>query len=316
MYYLVRQFPFEMASSKLPIYSALAANLGIAVTKFVAASVTGSSAMISEGVHSLVDTSNELLLLLGIRQSKQPPDEVRPFGYGKELYFWSFIVSLMIFGVGGGISFYEGIVHLQHPEVIRNPLWNYVVLGIAFLFDGISFITAWREFKVQRGTNPFWASVRKSKDPTTFVVLFEDAADLLGLLVAFLGVYLGHRYQNPYFDGAASIIIGVILTSISVILARESRSLLMGESAGHSTLQQVVRITEGDDAVRKVVRHLSMVMGPEEIVLLLELEFEDDINTAAIRESIRRVKDAIRKEFPFFRQVFIEPGSVQESQNL
>lgn len=296
-----------MASSKLPIYSALAANLAIAVIKFIAAAVTGSSAMISEGVHSVIDTGNELLLLLGISKSKKPADEARPFGYGKELYFWSFIVSLMIFGVGGGISFYEGVVHLQHPEQIRNPMWNYIVLAIAFLFDGASFVTAWKAFKQQRGDQTFWAAVKKSKDPTTFVVLFEDAADLLGLIVAFLGVYLGHLYKSPYFDGIASIIIGVILTGVAVILARESRSLLMGESAGHTTLQGMLRITEADPSIVKVVRHLSMFMGPEEIVLLLGATFQKNLTTNEISEAILRIRSAIQNEYPFFRQIFIQP---------
>lgn len=296
-----------MASSKLPIYSALAANLAIAITKFIAASVTGSSAMISEGVHSVVDTSNEVFLLLGISRSKKPADADRPFGYGKELYFWAFIVSLMIFGVGGGISFYEGIVHIQHPEEIKNPMWNYVVLGIAFLFDGASFVTAWKEFKRQRGDSTFWAAVKKSKDPSTFVVLFEDAADLLGLIVAFLGVFLGHLYKNPYLDGAASIIIGIILASISVILARESRSLLMGESAGHTTLQGVVRVTEANPAIVKVIRHLSMFMGPEEIVLLLVVTFRENMTAPEVSDTIVRLRDEIQKEYPFFRQIFIQP---------
>ncbi len=232
-----------MAASKLPIYTALAANFAIAVTKFIAAAVTGSSAMISEGIHSLVDASNEILLLFGIKKSKKPADETRPFGYGKELYFWAFIVSILIFGVGAGISFYEGITHLEHPVLIKDPFWNYIVLGIAFIFDGVSFITAYKEFNIQRGTTPFWLAIKKSKDPSTFVVLLEDAADLLGLTVAFLGVYFGHLFNEPVYDAVASLLIGVILTAISVVLARESRSLLMGESAGHRTLADVKSIT-------------------------------------------------------------------------
>src|SRR5690348_2406329 len=231
-----------MADSKLPIYSALIANFLIAATKFVAALITGSSAMISEGIHSLVDTANEFLLLLGLRKSRQKADARRPFGYGKELYFWSFIVSILIFSVGGGISFYEGISHLQHPERIKDPMWNYIVLGFAFLFDGISFIISLRNFNKYRGDQPFWASIKKSKDPSTFVVLFEDAADVLGLIVAFSGVYLGHAYSNPYYDGIASIVIGVLLTAVSVILTRESRSLLMGEPASPQLLQQAIAI--------------------------------------------------------------------------
>jgi len=180
-----------MSGSKIAIYSALIANFLIATTKFVAAFITGSSAMVSEGIHSLVDTANEFLLLLGIKKSKQQADATRPFGYGKELYFWSFIVSILIFAVGGGISFYEGISHLQYPEAITNPLWNYIVLCVAFLFDGASFVISFINFNKQRGTKPFWISIKKSTDPSLFVVLFEDAADVLGLVVAFAGIYLG-----------------------------------------------------------------------------------------------------------------------------
>ena len=268
-----------MSSSKTAIYSALAANLLIAITKFVAAAITRSSAMMSEGIHSLVDTSNEILLLLGLRKSKRKPDAERPFGYSKELYFWSFIVSILIFGVGGGISFYEGITHLQHPEVIQDPLWNYIVLGVALVFDGSSFVIALRNFNRQRGDIPFWTAVKKSRDPSSFVVLFEDAADVLGLLIALAGVYLGHRLQNPYFDGVASILIGLLLTAVSLVLARESRSLLMGETASPQALQQVVQFAEGNTAVESVKQHLSMVLGPEEVLLILRIKVRKNFSS-------------------------------------
>jgi len=302
-----------MAASKLPIYSALVANLLIAVTKFVAAGVTGSSAMISEGIHSLVDTTNEVLLLLGIHKSKKPADAKRPFGYGKELYFWAFIVSILIFGVGGGISLYEGIVHLQHPEIISNPKWNYIVLSVAFVFDGISFITALREFNRQRGKTPFWQAVRQSKDPSTFVVLFEDAADLLGLTVAFLGVFLGHYFQNPVFDGIASIIIGLILMGISGMLAKESRSLLMGESADPDILSEVTRLTEKDPTVNKVIRPLSMYLAPEEIILILTVAFRKEVNSAEVTRAIITIREAIQAKFPAIKQIFIEPEALSAS---
>jgi cation diffusion facilitator family transporter len=296
-----------MASSKLPIYMALAANLAIAITKFIAAAITGSSAMVSEGIHSLVDTSNEVLLLFGIKKSKKPADETRPFGYGKELYFWAFIVSILIFGLGGGISFYEGITHLQHPVPVRDPFWNYIVLGFAFIFDGISFITALREFNLQRGSRPFWASVKKSKDPSTFVVLFEDAADLLGLIVAFLGIYIGHLLNNPFYDAAASLLIGLILTAISVLLARESRSLLMGESVGKGTLAEVTAITEADATVRKVVSTPSMYLSPEEILLLVCISFHEDLTSLEITEAVKRIRKSIQHKFPAIKQLFIQP---------
>ena len=296
-----------MAASKIPLYSALAANLLIAITKFIAAGVTGSSAMISEGIHSVVDTTNEVLLLYGIHRSKKPADAQRPFGYGKELYFWAFVVSILIFGIGGGISFYEGVTHLQHPSMIEDPKWNYIVLGVAFLFDGISFITAQREFKKQRAGTPFWTAVKQSKDPSTFVVLFEDAADLLGLTVAFLGVFFGHFYQNPYFDGAASIIIGFILMAISGLLIKESRSLLMGETANEQTLQEVTRLTVKHPTVLKVNPPLSMYMGPEEIILLLPVTFREEATAAEITYTIREIRQAIQEQLPHIKQLFIEP---------
>lgn len=302
-----------MASSKLPIYSALAANLAIAITKFIAAGITGSSAMISEGIHSLVDTANEMLLLLGINKSKKKPDEKRPFGYGKELYFWAFIVSILIFGLGGGISFYEGITHLRHPSKAGDPFWNYIVLGIAFVFDGISFITALKEFNRQRSSLPFWLAVRRSKDPSAFVVLFEDSADLLGLIVAFLGVFLGHYFNNPYFDGIASVIIGVILTIISLLLARESRSLLMGESADKKILAKVVQLAEADKSVVKIpVRPLSMYLAPEEIILVLKTIFQPGLSIEEITEAIERIKADIQKTCPAITSIFIEPQDIKK----
>jgi cation diffusion facilitator family transporter len=298
-----------MASSKLPLYSALAANLLIAATKFIAAGVTGSSAMVSEGIHSIVDTLNEILLLLGIRRSKKAPDKKRPFGYGKELYFWSFIVSILIFGVGGGISFYEGVTHIQHPVHITNPLWNYIVLGAALLFDGISFVIALTNFNRMRGDVPFWPAVRKSKDPSTFVVLFEDAADVMGLLVALAGVYFGHRLNAPYLDGIASIIIGLVLTAVSVVLTRESRSLLMGETASAQVLDEVVQMTKADPAIRDVQWPLSMYLGPEEIILVLQVTFREDLSTLSIVEASARIKSSISGKFSYFKQIFVEPQS-------
>ena len=299
-----------MVSSKFAIYIALMADLAIAITKFVAAVITGSSAMTSEGVHSLVDTVNEILLLVGIKSSRKPADENRPFGYGKELYFWSFIVSLLIFSLGGCISFYEGIIHLLHPEPIENVLWNYIVLAIAFVFNTFSFIAAMKSFNRQRREENFWEAVAVSKDPTTFVVLFEDAAGLLGVVVAFIGVFLGHLYNNPFFDGGASIVIGIILIAISVLLVRESRSLLMGEPASEKALNEIIRITESDPAIQKVLRHYSMFMSPEEVVLQLSTVFKDDITAKEITKAISRVEQKIQEKFPRVKQIFIEPADI------
>jgi len=295
-----------MESSKLPIYSALIANIAIAVTKFIAAAITGSSAMISEGIHSVVDTANELLLLLGIAKSKKPADKKRPFGYGRELYFWSFIVSILIFGVGGGIAFYEGITHLQHPHTIENPMWSYIVLTASLIFNLVSFFIALKAFNKNRKDN-VWKTIKKSKDPSNIVILFEDAGDVLGVAVALAGVYFGYKYQNPYYDGIASIIIGIILTAISFLLARESRSLLMGESVDESIVDDVIKISEKDEAIEKVFYPLTVYLSPEEIVLVLETVFKDDLTTGQINEAIERIQIKIQKQYPNIKQIFIEP---------
>ncbi len=298
-----------MPASKTPIYTALGANLLIAITKLVAALFTGSSAMVSEGIHSLVDTSNEVLLLLGIKRSQKPADEHRPFGYGRELYFWSFIVSLLFFALGGGFSIYEGIEHLINPEHVTNPVWNYAVLGIAFIFDGISFITALKEFTRQRGDTPFWQAVRESKDPPTFVVLFEDAADVIGILIAFTGIFLGQLLDNPYIDGIASILIGLLLTAVAIVLVRESRSLLMGETPMPDELKKVISIAENNEVVNQVVHHLSTFLAPEEVILVLKVNFKSNDSNQQVIAAIENIRTEIQKAYPHYKQLFIEPVS-------
>lgn len=296
-----------MPGSKTPIYTALAANLLIAATKLTAAMLTGSSAMASEGIHSLVDTSNEVLLLYGMRRSGRPADEKRPFGYGKELYFWAFIVSLLFFALGGGFSIYEGIHHLLEPEPVRNPVWNYIVLAIAFVFDGISLITALREFNRQRGATPFWQAVRQSKDPATFVVLFEDAADVTGILLAFSGILLGQLLNNVYLDGIASILIGLLLTLVAIFLVRESRSLLMGENADAAEIAQIVALVEGEETTIRVAGSQSMYLAPEEVILQLRIAFKPDVTNRETVAVISRLRETVQQRFPHFRHVFIEP---------
>ncbi|UEG52326.1 cation diffusion facilitator family transporter [Mucilaginibacter daejeonensis] len=297
-----------MAASKTPIYTALAANLLIAATKLTAAIFTGSSAMVSEGIHSLVDTSNEVLLLLGISKSQRPADEQRPFGYGKELYFWSFVVSLLFFALGGGFSIYEGIEHLINPQEVTNPIWNYAVLGIAFIFDGISFITAMKEFKRQRGETPFWKAVRQSKDPSTFVVLFEDAADVIGILIAFSGILIGQLTGNHYIDGIASVLIGLLLTAVAIILVRESRSLLMGETVDQAEMEEVLAIAKSHPAVERIIHQQSMYLAPEEVILLLRIDLKQT-NASSIVKSINEIRDSIRQRYPHYKQLYIEPAS-------
>lgn len=301
-----------MARSKKSIYSALAANLLIAVTKFIAGAVSHSAAMIAEGVHSVVDTINELLLLFGIHQSKKPPDERRPFGYGKELYFWAFIVSILIFGLGGGISIYQGYLHIKEPEPLGDPFWNYMVLGMSVIFEGASFVIAAKEFNKVRGDQSWWQAIKKSKDPSNFLVLFEDGAAVAGLLIVFLCVYLGHRLQYPYLDGIASVLVGLLLVGVSLILARESRSLLMGEGIAPETQKKMTALIEKDPAVVKVLHVLSTYQSPEEVVLMLIIAFKEDIDAVEINDAIDRIRDAIKKEFTLVRYVLIQPDLYEE----
>jgi cation diffusion facilitator family transporter len=293
--------------SRLFIYVALAADLVIAITKFVGAAFTGSSAMISEGIHSIIDSGNQILLLIGIKKSKKKADERRPFGYGKELYFWSFIVSLLIFSLGGCVSFYEGILRLKRPAGEENQTWNYIVLGLAFVFTAITAGITLKKFNAQRGRLGFWQAIKESKDPSVFIVLLGDLGDLLGLVIAFLGIYLEHLLRNSHYDGIASMIIGVMLIGISGLLLRECRSLLMGESISKKTLRNIIALAEADPSVVKVKRHFSMYMAPDEAVLQLITVFNKDLKTQEITEAIQRVIKRIQEKFPRVKQIFIEP---------
>jgi cation diffusion facilitator family transporter len=294
--------------SRLFIYVALAADFGIAVAKFIAAAATGSAAMISEGIHSVIDTINQLLLLWGIKKSKKKADEERPFGYGKELYFWSFVVSLLLFSVGGCISFYEGILRIKKPDEVIDQKWNYIVLGVSFLLTAITVIITLKRFNRQRGDLGFFEAIRKSRDPSVFIVLLGDIGDLIGLLIAFFGVLLGHLLHNPYYDGIASMVIGIFLIGISIVLVRESRSLLMGESVSKKTIQEIIALTEADPSIVKVKRHFSMYMSPDEVVLQMIAVFKKDLTTREITEAIKRIIKIIQEKFPRMKQIFIEPG--------
>jgi cation diffusion facilitator family transporter len=294
------------AKSRLVVYAAAGANLGIAAIKFIAASVSGSSAMLSEAIHSLVDTGNELLLLLGLRRAERAPDEQFPFGYGKELYFWSLIVAILLFGVGGGMAFYEGITHLRDPQPLENPFWAYVVLAVATGFEGTSFIVALREFRRRPGPAGFFEKVHVSKDPSVFTVLIEDMAALLGLFVAFLGVFFGHLLHNPYIDGAASLGVGLILGAAAMGLAYESRSLLVGEAASPRTVQDIRDIVCHDESVQSVRTPLTMHLGPQDILLNIDVEFRDDLSAADESAAVRRIEEAIRERHPEVTRIFIE----------
>ncbi len=305
-----------MARSNKSIYSALLANLLIAITKFIAGSISNSAAMRAEGVHSVADTINEILLLYGIRQSSKPPDALRPFGYGKELYFWSFIVSMLIFGLGGGISIYQGWVHIAEPEPLGDPFWSYIVLSVCIVFEGISFIIALKEFNRLRGEQTWWQAVRQTKDPSSFLVLFEDGAAVLGLIVVFVCVWLGHQLNNPYLDGIASLIVGLLLVAVSLIAARESRSLLMGEGIAPETRKKMIALAERDPAVVKVLQILSSYQAPETVVLMMIVAFKEDLDTLEINDAIDRIRSVIKKEFSLVRFVLIQPDVYEEKPVL
>jgi cation diffusion facilitator family transporter len=292
--------------SKTVIFAAIAGNFAIAVTKFAAAFFTGSSAMLSEGVHSFVDTGNGVLLLWGIRQSALPADDRHPFGRGKELYFWSLIVAVFIFGLGGGVSIYEGIQHILRPTPPADPTANYIVLALAFLFEGAAWWIAFREFNKVRGSRSFYRAVADSKDPTTFTVLFEDSAAMLGLIVAFIGISLGHALGVPQLDGIASVTIGLILCVVALFLAYESKGLLIGEGVDETTRQSIQRLVEADPDIDKMVRALSMHFGPYDVLLTMEIEFRPHLTAGAAAAAIERMDRAIRVAHPEIRHIFVE----------
>ncbi|MBC7555948.1 MAG: cation transporter [Chryseobacterium sp.] len=300
--------------SKLGLYGALAANIAVAVVKFIAASITGSSAMLSEGIHSAVDSSNELLLLWGIHKSKKPADEMHPFGYGKELYFYTLIVSVLIFGLGGGMSVYEGIMHISHPILSEDPMWNYIVLGSAFVFEGLSLVIPWREFTKENGSSHFWKKLRASKDPAFFVIIFENGAALAGLFIAFCGVFFSHYFNLPILDGAASILIGLVLAFVAIILIIESRNLLIGESATKEKIENIYSIVDQDPDVIKLNSPLTMQMGPDELLLALDVKFKSELTSLEITKAVQRLEKNIREKLPDVKKIFIEARNLSETK--
>ncbi len=297
------------ASSKKVIYAALIGNSLIAVTKFIAAAITGSSAMLSEGIHSLVDTGNQVLLLFGLKRAKKPPSKRFPFGHGKEIYFWSFVVAILIFGVGAGISIYEGILHLLHPREITKPMINYMVLGIAMIFESVPLYIAFNEFRIEKGNRGYIEAIKKSKDPTLFVVLFEDTAAMLGLAVAFVGIYLAKSTGILYFDGASSVVIGLILAVTAGVLAYETKGLLIGESANEEVVKGIREIVFKFPSVERVNEVLTMHMGPEYILVNLSVEFNDAIRTEQMESVIAKIDKDIKQKFTRVKRVFIEAES-------
>lgn len=294
------------SNSKISIYAALAANIGIAIIKFIAAVFTGSSSMISEGIHSAVDSGNQILLLIGIKRSQRPADENHPFGHGQEIYFWSLIVAVLIFGLGGGMSIYEGIIHIKNPESLTDAFWNYIVLGVAFIFEGTSFVVAVRGFIKLEGKGQFYKKLRYSKDPSLFVVIFEDGAALVGLIIAGIGVFLSHYFQNPILDGAASILIGILLAIVAIILVKESRNLLTGESANKNQIQIIKKIVNENANVNETRPPLTMQLSPNEVLLALDIEFKNHLQGTELAETICNLEKEIKSQIPMIKQIYIE----------
>lgn len=293
------------ASTKV-IIAALLGNAAIAITKFGAAFITGSSAMLSEGVHSLVDTGNQILLLYGIRRAKKPASAEFPFGHGKEIYFWSFVVAILIFAVGAGVSIYEGVRHVLHPTVITNPMINYIVLSISLILEGAAWFFAFKEFKKVKGRFGFIRAVQRSKNPSLFVVLFEDSAAMLGLLVAMLGIWLAQITGNPVYDGMASIVIGLILGGTATWLAYETKSLLIGEGANREVVNSIRKIVKSFDEVEKVNELLTMHMGPDFILVNISIRFKRGQMTRQLETVINDLDTAIKGKHEMVKRIFIE----------
>jgi cation diffusion facilitator family transporter len=299
----------ETPSGRLIVHLAIAGNALVALSKFVAAALTGSSAMWSEGVHSLADLANELLLLYGLRRADAPATPDHPFGHGREVYFWSFIVALMVFVVGASVSFLEGLAHWRHPHPIGHPFANYVVLGASFVFEGVSWIAALRAVRGTKGALGYFEAMRRSKDPTVFTVLLEDSAALIGLAIAFAGITLAAYTGEPRFDAAASLLIAALLAGTSYFLARETKGLLIGEPAHPHVQKLLLDIAQQDLAVRHANGVVTAQLGPDHVLVALSAEFEDGMRSDDIEASVQRIEHAIAAQRSDIVGVFVKPQS-------
>ena len=293
-------------SNKKVIYAALAGNFLIAIAKGIGASITGSSAMFSEAIHSFVDVGNQALLLYGLARAKRPADTRHPFGYGREIYFWAFVVAILIFAVGSGVSIYEGIHKIQHPEPIRDAGISYVILALAMIFEGAAWFVAYRAFSSTRGKRSLLAAVRASKDPSIFTVLLEDSAAMLGLLIAMIGIFLGDSLDMPILDGVASILIGFILAGAAILLAQETKALLIGESADPEIIEEIRQVLGAQSAIERVNEVLSMHQGPEDILVNVSVEFRDGLALGEVERHTSAIEREIKARIPGAKRIFIE----------
>jgi cation diffusion facilitator family transporter len=294
-------------SSKKIVILALVGNVLVAMTKVGAAAITGSSSMVSEAVHSVVDTVNEALLLHGYRQAARRPDPVHPLGYGRELYFWSFIVALMVFTLGAGVALYEGMQHIISPHRIEHASINYAVLALSFVFEGTSWLAAVRKLRETRGLNGYWDTIHRSKDPPSFMVLFEDSAALIGILTAALGIFLSEHFDQPVFDGIASLVIGLVLAIVAMFLASESKSLLIGERAAPGLTDAAVKLAECETDVLSAHSGLTVHLAPQQIMVALSVQFSKDLTTPEIEGCVERIETRICNAHPEIVTVFIKP---------
>jgi cation diffusion facilitator family transporter len=304
----------EEGGSRKVIYAAIVANLGIAVAKFTVAAITGSAAMLAEGIHSAVDTGNEFLLLIGERNSEKPADKSHPFGYGKALYFWALLVALSVFSLGGGLSIYHGITALRHPEPMQDPMWNYIVLGVSACFEGYSWNVSRRELNKRRKPGAsLWQTVHASKDASVFTVFIEDTAALAGLAIAAAGITLGYVFDSPYFDPAASILIGLLLVGAAFALARETGGLLVGEGIGADATKRVCQILAGDPAIEHVGQVQSMQLGPNEVLLTAAVRFNRGMRIDEVEAAIERLEKAVAAAYPAIRHIYFESGALRSA---
>jgi cation diffusion facilitator family transporter len=295
---------------------ALLANLGVAVAKFVAAAITGSSAMLTEGVHSVVDSTNQLLLMWGRKQARKPPDRYHPFGYGRELYFWSFVVAVLVFALGAGVSIYEGIIHIAHPEEAVSPLIAYGVLLVAFLLEGWSTLEAFREFRAAKGQTGWFEAIRRSKDPPAFIVLLENGAAMAGIVAAAVGLFLAEVTGDPFYDGAASIVIGLILAFTAFVLAFESKGLLIGEAADPELVSDLCRMVASQKGVTAAGEVRTVHSSPDQITAMLSVDFDDTISAADVEQIVCTIEEEASQRWPQVRRLYIRPrkGSLLENK--